>query len=558
MLSLLRRGGFVQFVMAAIVMVIILAFAFDYRGGSTSLKQECVVRLAGDCIPPKDFFSAFRLAVPSQLEPEQVRAQGLRQQVVDGLIERELLLREARKLGVGVSEEEVDKVLATGRVHYSMPAARYTLAMSRRYELEPNDMVTYIPVKNAAKDFDFKVYKRSVQNFARMSTKDFKERQQDELVAARMRSLIQAQVRVSENEAFAQFTREGNKAVARIAQVPRDWFLRFTVSVSKEREQQFATANTPMIDAAWETEKAAYVAGCADISEIVIDIGSLSDEEKAQAKKKLEDAKAKISSADDFAAFASALSSSPSAAHGGRVGCVAASDEPDAQAVQEAVKALSVNQVSAVLSSDSTLRLVRLNASLPETDLTTVGRQLITSRLTREAVANEQAEQFAKQVLELAKTGTGLEQAISQQIGVTLSAVNSGRHKDALHKAASESELRPKMEVSSSFSIGANPLPGALGPSPAPQLFALQKPDELLPTPVATEQGWAVLQLKEKTAVTREEFTEKKSQLMRELQVRKQADALVSYIKRLRDAMQSQIQIDARYVNEDTKMNEDG
>jgi peptidyl-prolyl cis-trans isomerase D len=114
------------------------------------------------------------------------------------------------------------------------------------------------------------------------------------------------------------------------------------------------------------------------------------------------------------------------------------------------------------------------------------------------------------------------------------------------------------MEVSSSFSIGANPLPGALGPSPAPQLFAMQKPDELLPTPVATEQGWAVLQLKEKTAVTREEFTEKKSQLMRELQVRKQADALVSYIKRLRDAMQSQIQIDARYVNEDTKMNEDG
>ncbi len=73
-----------------------------------------------------------------------------------------------------------------------MPEARYTLAMSRRFELEPNDMVTYIPVKNAEQNFDFKVYKRSVQNFARMSTKDFKDRQQDELVAARMRSLIQA------------------------------------------------------------------------------------------------------------------------------------------------------------------------------------------------------------------------------------------------------------------------------------------------------------------------------------------------------------------------------
>jgi peptidyl-prolyl cis-trans isomerase D len=391
-----------------------------------------------------------------------------------------------------------------------------------------------------------------------MSTKDFKDRQQDELVAARMRSLIQAQVRVSENEAFAQYTREGNKAVARIAQVPRDWFLRFTVNASKEREQQFAAANTPMIDAAWETEKAAYVADCADISEIVIDTGSLSDEEKAQAKKKLEDAKGRISSAEDFAAFASMLSNAPSASQGGRVGCVVASSEPDAQTVQDAVKALAVNQVSPVLSTESTLRLVRLNARVSEADLATVGRQLILSRLTREAVAGEQAEQFAKQVLELAKTGTSLEQAITQQIAAALAAANGGRHKDALYKVASESEQRPKLEVSSSFSIGANPLPNALGPSPAPQLFALQKPDDLLPAPVATEQGWAVLQLKEKTAVTREEFTQKKSELMRELQLRKQADALVSYIKRLRNAMQSQIQIDPRYVNEDAKLNEDG
>lgn len=558
MLSLLRRGGFVQFVMAAIVMVIILAFAFDYRGGGTSLQQECVVRMRGECVPPKDFFSAFRLAVPPQLEPEQVRAQGLRQQVVDGLIERELLLAEARKLGVGVSEEEVDKELALGRVHFSMPAARYTLAMSRRFELEPNDMVTYIPVKNAEQNFDFKVYKRSVQNFARMSTKDFKDRQQDELVAARMRSLIQAQVRVSENEAFAQYSREGSKAVARIAQVPRDWFLRFAVTVSKEREQQFATANTPMIDAAWETEKAAYVNGCADISEIVIDVGSMSDEDKALAKKKLEDAKTKISSAEDFAAFASMLSTNPSGSQGGRLGCVAASGEPDAQPVQDAVKALSVNQMSSVLSTESTLRLVRLNALVKEADLVPVGRQIVLSRLTRQAVANELAEQFAKQVLELAKTGTSLEQAITQQIGVTLSGASTARQKEALHKAAQETEQRPKMEVSSSFSIGANPLPGALGASPAPQLFALQKPDEVLPTPIATEQGWAVLQLKEKTAVTREEFAEKKSQLVRELQLRKQADALVSYIKRLRDAMQSQIQIDARYTSEDAKVNEDG
>jgi hypothetical protein len=439
-----------------------------------------------------------------------------------------------------------------------MPAARYTLAMSRRFELEPNDMVTYIPVKNADQQFDFKVYKRSVQNFARMSTKDFKDRQQDELVAARMRDLIQAQVRVSESEAFAQFNREGSKAVARIVQVPREWFLRFKLSVSKEREQQFATANTAQIDAAWETEKAAYVEGCADLSEIVIDVSGMSDDDKAQAKKKLEDAKGKISSADDFAAFAGMLSTSPSAQHGGRIGCNASASEPEAQPVLDAVKALAAGQVSPVVSTESSLRLLRLNGRLKAADAANVGRQIVIMRLTRESVANDQAEEFAKKVLELAKAGTSLEQAVQQQLALVLGGESHARQKEALAKAAAEAEQRPKLEVSSSFSIGGNPLPGALGPSPAAQLFALQKPDELLPAAVPTEQGWAVLQLKEKTAVTRDEFTQKKTQLMHELQLRKRADALVSYIKRLREAAQSQIQIDQRYVAEDAKENEDG
>ncbi|HTM44042.1 MAG TPA: SurA N-terminal domain-containing protein, partial [Polyangiaceae bacterium] len=500
MLSLLRRGGFIQFVMAGIVMLIIAAFAFDYRIKSANVAEECVVRLQRKCVPPKDFTSAFRLSVPPQLEPEQIRRQGLRKQVVDGLIERELLLREAEKLGVGVSEDELDKELGSGRVHYSLPAAKNALRMNQKYQLETNDMVTYIPVRNSkTKDFDFTIYKRSVMNFAHMSTKDFKDSQEAEVIASRMRALIESQVRVSDAEAFAQYSRDGSKAVARIAHVPRSWFARFAVFPTAEQQQEFAKTAKEKLDAAWESSKGDYSAGCADISEIVVDLSALNEEEKAAAKKELQDVQAKLASAEDFAMAARSMSSDPSAVDGGRVGCFSAANDVDLAQVQEAVADLPAGKVSSLIVSETSARLVRVNAKVAQADLERTARQIALQRITADELAQKQVESFAAAVLAAAQKGAGLEQAVQDQVNALLASSPAPKqYQPALQKKALAVDDRPKIEISGNFPITGNPLPTAAG-SIAPQLFGLQKPDDLLPAPVATDDGMAVVQLKEKT-----------------------------------------------------------
>jgi parvulin-like peptidyl-prolyl isomerase len=202
---------------------------------------------------------------------------------------------------------------------------------------------------------------------------------------------------------------------------------------------------------------------------------------------------------------------------------------------------------------------VRLNARLTEAELTNVGRQILLTRLTSEELARQAAQQFADQVLAAAQAGTALEQAVTDRLTQVIDAAALPRqHRDALREAALASEAKPRVEISSSFSPSGNPLPGATGGSPAQQLFALQNADDLHPTPVTTHDGLAVLQLKEKTPATREDFETRKNDIIRELRLRKQSDAVVSYVKRLRDAMQAQIQIDARFLDETQSPAEDG
>jgi peptidyl-prolyl cis-trans isomerase D len=392
-----------------------------------------------------------------------------------------------------------------------------------------------------------------------MSTKDFKASQESELIAARMRALIESQVRVSETEAFAQFSRDSSKAVARIAHVPRTWFTRFVTLPTPAQEQEFAKTGKEKLDAAWESSKAAYTTGCADISEIVVDLSALTDDEKAAAKKQLQDTQAKLTSAEDFAMAARSLSSAPSAANGGRVGCFSPESDADLAQVQEAIANLSVGKVSTLIVSDTSARLVRLNGKLAQTDLESTARQIALERLTAEDLAQAQVTAFAAQLLSTAQKGTGLEQAVQDQINSLLAnSLAPKQYQAALQKKALSVDDRPKVEISGSFPITGNPLSTATAGSPAAQIFALQKPDDVLPAPVATEDGLAIVQLKEKTPATREDFESHKAQIVRELRLRKQADTLISYVKRLRDEAEGQIHIDPRYVAEAADNTGDG
>lgn len=117
---------------------------------------------------------------------------------------------------------------------------------------------------------------------------------------------------------------------------------------------------------------------------------------------------------------------------------------------------------------------------------------------------------------------------------------------------------RPRVEISGTFNIDGSPIGGVLpGVSPARIALALDEPDAVHPEPIATIDGWAVLQLKEKTAAERDDFEAEKQTILRQLRLARRADALIRYVARLRDEAGDRIKIDPR-VAQDPRSDDEG
>src|SRR5688500_1326803 len=110
MLSLFRKGGVAQVLVAAVAVGIILIFVLEFRAGrgaSSALSQECALEVSGECVDPKDFNASLSLIVPRGVEGKKIRELGLRKHTMEGLVERELLLQEAKRLGIAIGGDEI-------------------------------------------------------------------------------------------------------------------------------------------------------------------------------------------------------------------------------------------------------------------------------------------------------------------------------------------------------------------------------------------------------------------------------------------------------------------
>ena len=160
----------------------------------------------------------------------------LKKVALDGLIERELLDDEAKRLGIAVTDKEVTDQLYDGYIRVSVPAADPTSAQTILQEMYQSyaraGMVigrawrsststtrdTAIPVDfrdPKTKVFDMKVYERKVRNLSNRSTTEFREEQGRELLAAKVRDVVRDPIRVSETEAWDEYERREEHGDAR-------------------------------------------------------------------------------------------------------------------------------------------------------------------------------------------------------------------------------------------------------------------------------------------------------------------------------------------------------
>ncbi|MFZ5895998.1 MAG: peptidylprolyl isomerase [Myxococcota bacterium] len=569
MLRFFRGGGVAQFVVGGIVSAIIVAFVVEFRAGSgqatAKLKRDCVVRYAGSCVDPKDYFAAFGLIAPRGLEAARAKRLGLRKKALDGMVERELLVEKARALGLGVGEDTINAELEAGRAHVSLPAAEATELSAnlglcridragRTCEPGTDRMVRQLRVRKTPNDpFDYKLYEKEIRLLANRGPKEFKEMQERELLAERMRQLVRSRVRVSNAEVRAV----AERAVVRSATISRDWFAKYTIDTTQETVDRWAFENRAQVDSAWNTEKANWTEGCKLIREVVISMPPMAlDTEQSPYRRKAEEARARIQGGESFASVAAALSSGPSALTGGEVGCLSKAYGIGSEELTKAIEKLKVGELSGVIDTPRGFHIVEVLGTLDAAKIEELGKKHVALGLYTHFAADEAAHRFADALIQRVKSGQKLEDAVRELSEETVKArpAPKGKVKVDPTAAALAAADRPRFEISAPFPRSGNPLPSVEPKeSLASRAFELAKAETLAEKPFETTTGWVVMQLKELTPPDEAESAQVRATLWQY----KADEALSKYVAELRRAAGSKLVIDASFGEDRTRTSDE-
>jgi peptidyl-prolyl cis-trans isomerase D len=558
MLKAFRQQGLTSAVYGALIVATVMVFVIQFRPGaqgrSGSIKQECVAEIRGRCIEPKEYSAEFSLIAPGRMfDPSQIKSMNVRKAVLDGIVERTLLVQDAERLGITVSEDEVDNELVAGRAHVSLPVDRASIG--GRLGLIDNS-IRVLPVLNhETKQFDYKTYDRVVRQFTNRSPTEFKVMQREELIAGRLRDLVRARVRVGDDEAFTGYQREKSSATIRFVAFRRSWFAHHSLDLSPVAIDGWVKDHKEEVDRVFETRKSQYLPECRSARHILIKLpDGASDEQKAEAEKKINAILERVRKGEDFAKVAREESDDSSASDGGDLQCFQKGRM--VKPFEDTVFALAPGQISDVVKTQFGYHVIKLDGVYKDADAEAVGRRETAKSIMVSHEGEAMAAETAKKVLAAVKGGAKLDTAVAEALpSVKAKKAPPGakdQKKDDATKSGDQSapqdSERPHVEISAPFNANGDPITGVSpGQSVAQLVFKLEKDGDMPDDLVKLDDGYAVVQLKEKNAATKEQFESERETFVASLLAGKQFDALNGYILRLKDAARSEMKLNEAY-----------
>jgi peptidyl-prolyl cis-trans isomerase D len=553
MLDLFRKRGLTSIVYGVIIVGMILVFVINFRPNanqkSASLREACVATVKGNCIDPKSHRASYRVLIPrdqsGNLMTDRAKAMGLNKIALDGLIERELLIAEAERLGLTVSEDEQNQAVLGGFIYVSVPMENPRLGMSLRIP----DGYIYAGFKDQkSKQFDMKVYERSVRMITGRSPSEFKEWQGRELLAAKMRDLVRAPIRVSEAEALEMFVSEKSSATISYVPVRFDWAENYMIDASPAAVKE------------WMKDKSnADQAKEANIRHILIRTpeGDAGASAKDEAKKKAEDIIARIKGGEDFDKLAKQYSQDPgSAVNGGSLGT--AKTDGFVKPFKDGADALKGGEMTdKPVESQFGFHIIKKD----DASVTAY----------KKAKSLEASKELANKIQAAIKNGQSADDAVKAAIAPYVKAAKKpeGEKKDgdagappAEAKTADTDPTRPMVDTSSPFNRGGeaiSQLPMEANAEISKLAFgAGAKEGALLAEPLRAQDGFYVVILKSTKAASREEFDKDRDQFIQGVLAAKQAEALSLYVRRLRETAKPDIKIDDTYLTDGTAKTDGG
>ena len=400
-----------------------------------------------------------------------------------------------------------------------------------------------------------------------MSPAEFRDYQRAEIVASRMRDLVRARVRVGEDEAFDQFSREKSTATLDYARFDRRFYADVVVDAAQKNVDAWAELHKEELDKVWEGKKAQILPECRSVREILVAIDEYaSDEDKAKAKARIDHAKERVQKGEDFADVARAMSDDPSFTRGGDIGCMlrGLAQKP----LAEAVATLAPGKVSDVITTENGLWLLKLDQVARDAEAEKLGRAQMTREIYVGQEADRRALEASKNVLAAVKGGKSLEDALNAHLDELAKErdARAGDKKpdDKAHDKKGKGDAEPKKDegdrapltiqthparpipdATLPFNVNGDPISGVKQSSElARAAFGLDKPGDTPSDVTAFDTGYLVIQLKEKTPASKEEWEKNKQFYLGAMRAAKANDALITYTKRLT----SQLAGDAKYT----------
>ncbi|MCL2777461.1 MAG: peptidylprolyl isomerase [Polyangiaceae bacterium] len=522
MLDFFRQKGLRSAVYGVIVLGLVLVFVlgFNPTAGKKlgSLSEVCVARVKGSCIDPKAHRAAYRLIFANGTG--KMRQSMASRIVLDGLIERELLVDDAARLGLTVSDDEVTDAIMHGIVRVSIPSdnvmLNYDRSMRRINDLRFNDgriMMQFTDPKT--KQFDLKIYGNAIKQYTGRSPKEFREWQSREILAAKMRDLIRAPVRVADDEAVGRYMEERTSATVDYVVVRRSWL------------EHYAISSDAKDVAAWAKDTVNLAKVKVPVRHILVKFGGTKDEDKSAAKKKAVDILDRVKKGEDFAKLAKEFSDDPGSKDNG--------GEYPADAIEKFVAPFQ-----------QAVQSVKPGEIVPDVVETQFGYHVIKrADATNDDIVKaykhdrslELSKQIAQKIANDMKSGTPGESAV----------------KAAVAQFADTDPQRPQFVASTSI--------GRYGPPHGPPIsdlsrdadeavrkFAFDAKSSEVSDPIRSSDGFVVVALKGRTVPTRADFDKDRDSFKANMLAVKQAEALAFYIRRLREASKQEVKIDENNV----------
>jgi peptidyl-prolyl cis-trans isomerase D len=597
MLDLFRKRGLSSIVYGVIIVGMVMVFVIQFRpnaGQATgSLKEACVVLVKGHCVNPKSYKAAYRLLIPrdqqGNLLTARARQMHLLQVTADGIVERELLVSEAERIGVRATPDEVDAEILNGFIHVSIPSDNPYLASSLRVA----DGKIYAGFKDQkTKKFDYKVYERSIRMLTGKSATEFKEEQERELVAAKMRDMIRSPIRVSDAEALEMYVTEKSNAKVSYVEVKTGWLVRWAATATPGDVDTWLKdkTNQAIVDSAMTAREKESAPVKDHIRHVLAKFSpTATPEEKAVALGRIAKAYARVKAGEAFAEVARDASDDTSNAHGGDVGDKTSGFVEPFKVAADALK--PGEMTNEAIESQFGYHLIYKDAPEQKDEILAKVKRGMARQLYLKHVTLELAKTLATRIRDDVKGGKTADDAVKAIIAqytkapeklppfgvrgskgagskgagskdagadATVAAVgDAGAAAAAVvpkGMTADTDPERPQVQTSAGFNKGGDAIEQLSNDASAEvNKFAFSSKDgDVMPEPLRVDSGYMVVQLKEHKSSSKEDFDKERETYVDTLLAPKQAEALALYVKRLRESAKADVKIDENYTKEAT------